>query len=151
VVRRRDCRRGLRFFPLLHDLSLHSRDTFLLKFVPIFLPSYPRQSSRFRVKKCPVEFSAEVRIVNDLLPIILWPFSEEPDTFRWTHIDGDDVLVAKEDAEWASYMPSMVPALFRNFAALDLTPDAVLAFAQRYGRLGITHTYRVGGSPVRGE
>lgn len=77
--------------------------------------------------------------------------------FEWNVPKGGYMLTSQEGYvpefdDWGSYFrlelkygetrvyrPFDSPGLFRTFAALDLSPQAILAFADRYGHLGI-HT-----------
>jgi hypothetical protein len=54
--------------------------------------------------------------------------------FAWRGTDGDKELVRLPHVDFVDYQPP--PGLFRDFAQLGRKPEAVLAFANRYGELG---------------
>jgi hypothetical protein len=54
--------------------------------------------------------------------------------YTWEAAGDDMVLVSVPDVPQEEYMPH--PGLFRDFAFLDPSPEAILRFANRYGELG---------------
>jgi hypothetical protein len=59
--------------------------------------------------------------------------------FKWQERDGHPWLTRIEDARFKSYQPleeKMCSGLFRTFANLKQTPEAILEFANRFGSLG---------------
>jgi hypothetical protein len=53
--------------------------------------------------------------------------------FQWEGPQGDRSLARVHGAKFTPYRPP--PGIFRDFAGLEPTPEAVLAFANRYGAL----------------
>lgn len=79
----------------------------------------------------------------DALPA---PVVTPPDDYRWLLPSARNDHWLLTDAQWPNYTKSMgllltpladEPVLFRTFASLAPTPEAVLAFANQYGALGI--------------